>query len=81
MEAGSSAPPGDAGSGYSDASVAGAVLATLFFPFLALIVALLLLGGQTDPARRSQLRRWAWVSGGWLVLEVVVAVVLATVTV
>ena len=75
MEAGSSAPPG-----YSGASVAGAALATVFFPLIALIVALLLLGAQSDPRRRSALRTWAWVSGGWLVLQVVVAVLLASVT-
>ena len=80
MEAGTSAPPGIGGSGYSGASVAGAVLATLFFPFIALIAALLLLGGQTDPRKRSQLRTWAWVSGGWIALDVVVAVFLALVT-
>ena len=63
MEAGP-APLED--SGYTGASVAGAVLATLFFPLIALIVALLLLGGQTDPRKRQQLRQWAWVTGGWL---------------
>ena len=62
MEAGTSAPPGEGGTGYGGASVAGAVLATLFFPLISLIAALLLLGGQTDPRKRSQLRTWAWVS-------------------
>lgn len=67
--------------GYSGAPVAGAVLATLCFPFISLIVALLLQGGQTDPRKRSQLRTWAWASAGWLVFGVLVAVLLALVTV
>jgi hypothetical protein len=75
MDAGSA--PAD---GYSDASVAGAVLATVFFPFISLIVALLLVGGQSDPRKRAQLRTWAWASGGWLVLGVVIVVVLSSVT-
>jgi len=77
MEEGLSAPPEE--DGYAGASVA-AVLATVFFPFIALIAALLLLGGQTEPRKRSQLRTWAWVSGGWLALEVAAFVVLASVT-
>ena len=80
MEAGSSTPVGEAGPGYTGGAVAGAVLATLLFPFVALIAALLLQGSQTDPHKRSQLRTWAWASVGWLVLGVVVAVLLATVT-
>lgn len=71
MEAGSSAPPEPAGSGYSGAAVAGAVLATLFFPLIALIAALMLVGGQTDPQKCSQLRTWAWVSGAFVVIGVV----------
>ena len=78
MEEGLSAPPEE--DGYAGASVAGAVLATVFFPFIALIAALLLLGGQTEPRKRSQLRTWAWVSGGWLAFEVAASVVLASVT-
>ena len=66
MEAGTSAPLGQGDSGYGGASVAGAVLATLCFPFVALVVALLLLGAQIEPRKRSQLRTWALVSGGWL---------------
>ena len=79
MEAGTSAPPEGAGSGYSGAAVAGAALATVLFPFIALIAALLLQGGETDPQKRSQLRTWAWISCGWLVLEAVVLVLLANV--
>lgn len=71
----------EAGSRYPGAAVAGGVLATLFVPFLALIAALLLLqGGETNPRRREQLRNWAWISGSWLLLEVVASVVLALAT-
>ena len=67
MEAGSA--PSEAG--YNGAAVAGAVLATLFFPFIVLIAALLLQGGQPDPRKKSQLRTWAWASGGLMVLDLV----------
>jgi hypothetical protein len=80
METGFTPTPDGTGVGYTGASVAGAVLATLFFPFISLIAALLLLGAQTDPAKRSQLRTWAWASGGWLLFGIVVFAVLASVT-
>jgi hypothetical protein len=76
MEAGS--PPSDAG--YNGPAVAGAVLATLFFPFIALIAALLLQGNESDPRKRAQLRTWAWWSGGWLVFGAVFVVVLSSIT-
>jgi hypothetical protein len=76
---GGTAPPDEAGSAYSGATVAGAALATVIFPLIALIAALLLLGSQTDPRKRSALRTWAWVSGGWLALGVVILVLLASV--
>ena len=79
MEAGS-APSDPSGAGYTGAAVAGAVLATLFFPFISLIAALLLQGGETDPVKRSQLRTWAWVSGGWLLFAAAVTSTLALVT-
>jgi len=65
-----------AGSGYDGASVLGAALATVFFPLIALIAALLLQGGQPDPVKRRQLRTWAWVSAGWIAVQVVGAVLL-----
>jgi hypothetical protein len=68
MEAGTSP---EAGAGYPGAAVAGAVLATLWFPFIALIAALLLQGSQTDPRKKAQLRTWAWASGVWMVLGLV----------
>jgi fumarate reductase subunit D len=70
MEAGSASSE----AGYPGAAVAGAVLATLFFPLIALIAALLLQGGQVDPRKRSQLRTWAWASGGLMVLDVLFVV-------
>ncbi len=69
MEAGATAK-----SGYTGAAVAGAVLATLFFPFIALIAALLLQGGQADPRKKSQLRTWAWASGGLMLLDLLFVV-------
>jgi hypothetical protein len=80
MEASTSTPPEEAGSGYTGAAVMGAALATLFFPLISLIAALLMQGGQTDPRKKAQLRTWAWISGGWLVFGVVVTVVLTLVT-
>ena len=80
MDAGASMPPEEVGDGYSGAAVAGAVLGTFLLPFLALIAALVLQGGQPDPAKRTQLRTWAWASGGWLVFESAVMYFLATVT-
>ncbi len=69
MEAGAAAE-----AGYTGAAVAGAVLATLFFPFIALIAALLLQGGQADPRKKSQLRTWAWASGGLMLLDLLLVV-------
>ncbi|HEY7421713.1 MAG TPA: hypothetical protein VH541_06865 [Gaiellaceae bacterium] len=78
MEAGS-APPERSDGGYTGPAVAGAVLATLFFPLIALIAALLLQGGQREPRKKAQLRTWAWASGGWLVFAGVIWFVLQTV--
>jgi hypothetical protein len=65
-------------SGYSGSAQAWAVLATLIAPVVALPVAVLLLGNQPDPRKRSQLRTWAWASGIWLVVAFTGAVLLAT---
>ena len=80
MEAGPSFPPDESDSGYGGAAIAGAALATVFFPFFALIAALLSIGNQMEPRKRSQLRLWAWISGGLLAFEAVVMVTLASVT-
>lgn len=58
--------------GYPTSTVVGAVLATLFFPLISLIAALLLQGREQDPEKRADLRRWAWLSAGWITLQVVV---------
>ena len=71
MEAGTTPPPEEAGKGYTGAGVAGAVLATLAFPFISLIAALLLQGNETDPRKKAQLRTWAWASGAWLAFGLV----------
>ena len=70
MEAGSA--PAEAG--YNGSAVAGAVLATIFFPLIALIAALILLGNESNPRKRSQLRTWAWWSGGLMALGVVLVI-------
>jgi len=67
METGTSPAPQTAGP-YNGAAVAGAVLATLFFSPVALIAALILLGNESSPQRRSQLRTWAWASGALIVV-------------
>jgi fumarate reductase subunit D len=77
MEAGASSPP-SGGSPYGTASVVGAALAALCFPLISLIVALLLLGAQEDPAKRRSLRAWAWASAAWLVLGAVIVLALWT---
>jgi hypothetical protein len=78
MEEGSA--PSEAG--YNSPAVAGAVLATLFFPLIALIAALILMGNEINPQKRSQLRTWAWASGAMLVLGgLIFAVLLASVNV
>ena len=77
METGS-APSQAPDTGYTGAAVAGAVLATLFFPFISLIVALLLQGAQSDPRKKAQLRTWAWASVGWMAFGVLIAVILAS---
>jgi hypothetical protein len=79
VEAGS-APSDAPDAGYSGAAVGGAVLGALFFPLIALIAALLLQGSQPDPRKRAQLRRWAWASGGWMVIGTALTVVLSSVT-
>jgi membrane-associated phospholipid phosphatase len=62
--------------GYPGTAVAAAAAATLAFPLISLIVALVLAGRQDDERKRSQLRLWAGASGGLIVLWIVVATVL-----
>jgi hypothetical protein len=62
---------------YTGAEISGAVLATLFFPLIGLVAALMLLKGQSNPAKRKSLRSWAWVSAGLMVLDALVVAGLA----
>ena len=63
-------------SGYDGAAVLGGVLGTIFFPLISLIAALLLHGGQPDPVKQKQLRTWAWVSAGWIAVQVIAVVLI-----
>ena len=67
--------------GYTGTAVAGAVLATLFFPLdRADRRAACCWATSRTRERRSQLRTWAWASGGWLVFwALVIAVLLVSV--
>lgn len=58
--------------GYTGAPVLGAVLGTIFFPLLAFIAALVLQGAETNPRKKSQLRSWAWISGAWLAVGLLI---------
>jgi hypothetical protein len=55
---------------YPTTAVVAATLATLCFPLISLIVALLLMGGQRSERKRAQLRMWAWAAGAWIALWV-----------
>lgn len=63
-------------SGYDSAAVLGGVLATAFFPLIALIAALLLQGNEDDPVKRGQLRTWAWMSAAWLALQAIFFIII-----
>ena len=64
---------------YSTPAVLAAAIATFFFPVISLIAALLLMSAQESPRKRGQLRTWAWVSVGWILLQIVIgAIVIAT---
>jgi hypothetical protein len=60
---------------YPTSAVLGATLATIFFPLISLIVALVLMGQQRNDRRRAQLRTWAWASAGWIVFQFVVVLI------
>jgi hypothetical protein len=65
--AGQSAQP----EGYSGSAEVAAGIAAFFFPVISLIVALLLMSGQQSERKRAQLRTWAWISAGWIAVQVV----------
>ena len=68
---GDSAPPDE----YPGSIVLAAVLATIFFPLISLIIALVLMGQQRNERRRAQLRTWAWASAGWIAFQFIVALI------
>lgn len=68
--------PAQEGTAYESPVVLGAAIGTAFFPLIALIAALLLQGNERDPVKRGQLRTWAWISGGWLALQAIIAVII-----
>ena len=60
---------------YPGSAVLGATLATLFFPLISLIVALVLMGQQRSERKRAQLKTWAWASAGWIAFQFVIGLV------
>jgi hypothetical protein len=60
---------------YPREAVIGAVLLTIFMPFIALIAALMLRAQEMRPARREQLKNWAIASGAWLATGWVIAII------
>lgn len=48
---------------YPSGVVAAGVIASIFMPLISLIVALVLGGSENNPARKSQLKSWAMLSG------------------
>jgi hypothetical protein len=62
------------GDPYSGTALLAAGVATFFFPVISLIAALLLLSAEQRPSRRASLRTWAWVSVGWIALQVLAVI-------
>ncbi len=67
-------PASTDGERYQSGMTAGAVLLTVFAPFIALVAALIMLGSERSPVRRAFLRTWAWWSGGVLVVGTIIAI-------
>jgi hypothetical protein len=63
---------------YAGEALAGAILLTLFAPFIALIVALAMRAQEVRPARRDQLKNWAIASGGWLATGWVIGIIVSS---
>jgi zinc-ribbon domain len=51
---------------YGTEMTLGAILLSVFAPFIALVVALIMRGSETRPKRRAFLKTWAIASGVWL---------------
>src|SRR5262249_2167120 len=60
---------------YPGEAMLGAILLTIFLPFIALILALVLRAQETRSQRREQLKNWAIASGVWLATGWVIAIV------
>lgn len=60
---------------YGSEMTIGAVLLTVFLPFIALVVALVMRGSETRPKRRAFLKTWAVASGAWLATGFLVAII------
>lgn len=69
------APGAGDGGRYPSEAVLGAVLLTIFVPFIALIAALVLRAQEMRPARREQLKNWAVASGAWLATGWVIGII------
>ena len=72
---------GEQEKGYSTLAVVVALLTTLIWPFISIVVAFILLWHSVDALRRArpdrkqeQLRTWAWGSVGWLALGFLIVV-------
>ena len=63
---------------FSGGMTVGAGLLTVFMPLIALIVALIMRGGEVRPSRRGFLRTWAIASGAWLCTGWVIGLLLLT---
>lgn len=64
-------PAGD----YDGGAKTGAVLLAFFIPLVALIIALVLRSSESSPVRRASLRIWALVSGVWLGVGLLIAII------
>lgn len=60
---------------YPREAIIGAVLLTVFVPFIALVMALVLRVNEARPKRRELLRNWAIASGAWLATGWLIAVI------
>lgn len=69
-------PEREDGGGFGSGMTAGAVLATIFAPFVSLVVALMWHGNERNESRRAFLRTWAWISGGLIVLYFLIGMVI-----
>ena len=62
--------------GFSQGMKAGAVVGTIVAPFISLIIALVMLGDEQNPVRKSFLKTWAAVSGGILAVWLLIVIAL-----